>query len=100
MNMMPGVAGVPKELLDLQEGKMERFDYILQSMTFEELRNPKKIKGTRLQRIAFGAGVSEEEVRELVKSFNQLSKLSKKMNPRKIKDLEKNFNLKKLKGMM
>jgi len=100
MNMIPGVAGVPKELLDLQEGKMERFDYILQSMTFEELRNPKKIKGTRLQRIAFGAGVSEEEVRELVKSFNQLSKLSKKMNPQKLKGLEKNFNLKKLKGMM
>lgn len=99
MSMIPGVSGVPKELLDLQEGKMQKFEHVMQSMTFEELQNPKLVTDTRVQRIAFGSGVGEEEVRELIKSFKQLKKLSKKMNPRKLKGLEKNFNLKKLQGM-
>ena len=98
-SLIPGIGGVPKDMLDLQDEKMKKYDHIMQSMTFEELQNPNLIKDTRVQRIAFGAGVSEEEVRELIKSFKQLNKVSKKLNPRKLKGLEKNFNMKNLKGM-
>ncbi|MBN1924168.1 MAG: signal recognition particle protein [Nanoarchaeota archaeon] len=101
MSMIPGVSnmGMPKEILDLQEGKMQTYEHIMQSMTFDELKDPSLVTDTRVQRIAFGAGVSEEEVRELIKSFKQLGKLSKKMNPRKLKGLEKNFNLKKMQDL-
>lgn len=98
-NMIPGLSGVPKELLALQDDKMKTYEHVMQSMTYKELKNPKLVTDTRVQRIAFGAGVSEEEVRELVKSFKQLRKLSKKMNPRKLKGLEKNFNINKMKGL-
>ncbi|VVB74141.1 Signal recognition particle 54 kDa protein [Candidatus Tiddalikarchaeum anstoanum] len=100
INLIPGLGGLPKELLDLQGDKMAKFEHILKSMTFEELQDPDLVTGTRIQRIAFGSGVPEDEVRELVKSFRQLSKISKKFDPRKMKGIEKNFNLKKLQGMM
>ncbi len=101
MNLIPGMglAGIPPELISMQESKLERYEHIMQSMTFEELKNPDIISGTRVQRIAFGAGTSEEEVRELIKGFKQINKLSKRINPRKLKGLEKNFNIKNLKGM-
>jgi len=102
MNLIPGMGSnsVPKDFIDLQENKMKKYEYIMQSMTADELQNPNLITGTRIQRIAFGAGMSEEEVRELIKSFRQLKKVSKKLNPGKLKGLEKNFNLKKLQGML
>jgi len=36
----------------------------------------------------------------LLDSFRQLGKLSSKINPRKLKMLEKNFDLSKFKGLM
>ncbi|MDD2679015.1 MAG: signal recognition particle receptor subunit alpha [Candidatus Nanoarchaeia archaeon] len=101
VNLIPGVSGkVSSELLKNQEGKLEKFEPILSSMTYEELTNPKIISGTRVQRIAFGAGVAEADVRDLLDSFRQLSRLSGKINPRKLKMLEKNFDLSKFKGLM
>jgi signal recognition particle subunit SRP54 len=99
-SMIPGMGSkVPTEMLGLGEEKMKKFEPILQSMTFEELLNPKIISGTRIQRIAFGAGVSESEVKALIDSFRQISRLSSKINPRKLKMLEKNFNMSKFKDL-
>ncbi len=101
VNLIPGVSGkVSQELLGMQENKLKKFEPILSSMTYEELTNPKIITGTRIQRIAFGAGVSESDVKALLDSFRQLGKLSSKINPRKLKMLEKNFDLSKFKGLM
>jgi signal recognition particle subunit SRP54 len=84
----------------MQENKLKKFEPILSSMTYEELTNPKIITGTRIQRIAFGAGVGESDVKALLDSFRQLGRLSSKINPRKLKMLEKNFDLSKFKGLM
>jgi signal recognition particle subunit SRP54 len=84
----------------MQENKLKKFEPILSSMTYEELTNPKIISGSRIQRIAFGAGVSEADVKSLLDSFRQIGKLSSKINPRKLKMLEKNFDLSKFKGLM
>ncbi len=101
VNLIPGFSGkVSQELLGMQESKLKKFEPILSSMTYEELTNPKIITGTRIQRIAFGAGVGESDVKALLDSFRQLGKLSSKINPRKLKMLEKNFDLSKFKGLM
>jgi signal recognition particle subunit SRP54 len=101
VNLIPGVSGkISNELLGMQENKLKKFEPILSSMTYEELTNPKMISGTRIQRIAFGAGVSEQDVKALLDSFKQIGKLSSKINPRKLKMLEKNFDLSKFKGLM
>ncbi len=81
LEMIPGMSAIklPKEALDVQEGKMKKWKYIMQSMTKEEKLNPDVIDSSRVQRIAKGSGTRPEEVKELIKSYNQTKKMVKKM---------------------
>jgi len=47
--------------------KMKNYRVIMDSMTEEEMADPKLIGGSRIQRIFKGLGCSPEEVRELLK---------------------------------
>ncbi|MEM2199753.1 MAG: hypothetical protein QXK02_03995 [Thermoplasmata archaeon] len=69
-------------------------------MNYEELENPEIIKGTRIDRIARGSGVKPEEVRELLKEFNNMVKAMKNMkgNRKLMKVLKKQFG-KELPGL-
>jgi signal recognition particle subunit SRP54 len=75
--MIPGMARIPKGLLDVQEEKIKRWGYAIQSMTEAEKENPELIKGSRLVRIAKGSGVSEAEIKEMIKSYKQIKKIMK-----------------------
>ncbi len=88
VEMIPGFGNVkiPKEMLDVQDEKLEKWKYILQSMTKEELEDPEIIVRTRIERIAKGAGCSIGDVRELLKQYKQSKKMMKMM---KGKDPEK-----------
>ncbi|VVB60533.1 Signal recognition particle 54 kDa protein [uncultured archaeon] len=81
LEMIPGMSSIklPKEALDVQEAKMKKWKYIMQSMTKEEKQNPDVIDSSRVQRIAKGSGTRPEEVKELIKSYNQTKKMVKKM---------------------
>jgi len=81
LEMIPGMSAVklPKDMVDVQEAKMKRWKYIMQSMTKEEKLNPDIIDSSRLQRIAKGSGTKPEEVKELIKNYNQTKKMVKKM---------------------
>ncbi len=89
MEMIPGFSQIklPKEMLDVQEGKLEKWKFALSSMTKEELEDPEIISSERLDRIAQGSGVNISLIRELLKQY----KLSKKMmkNFKDEKDIEK-----------
>ncbi len=50
---------------------------IIQSMTPEERRNPKIIKGSRRRRIAQGSGTSVQQVNQLLAQYEQMKKLFK-----------------------
>lgn len=99
LDMVPGMPkkNLPDNFLQVQEEKLERFKYILDSMTPEEKRNPKTIGPSRINRISKGSGTSEEEVRELLKMYNQGKKAMKmfKGGKRKgqIKQMLKQFGL-------
>ncbi|MBT7496800.1 hypothetical protein HN662_00540 [Candidatus Woesearchaeota archaeon] len=82
MEMIPGMSQVkmPKEALQVQEGKLKKWRFIMDSCTKEELEEPDKvITGDRVERIAKGAGTSTHEVRELLKQYKQSKKLMKNM---------------------
>ena len=89
MEMIPGFSQIklPKEMLDVQEGKLEKWKFALSSMTKEELEDPDIISSERLDRIAQGSGVNISLIRELIKQY----KMSKKMmkNFKDEKDIEK-----------
>jgi len=81
VEMIPGFGQLqlPKEMLNVQEGKLEKWKYIMDSCTKEELEDPEIISSARLERIAKGSGTSTGELRDLLKQYKQSKKLVKVM---------------------
>ena len=79
MEMIPGMGSLkmPKEMLEVQEGKLEKWKYAMGSMTKEELEDPEIMSAERIDRIAAGSGLKVGEVRELLKQYRQSKKLMK-----------------------
>lgn len=81
MEMIPGMGSMqlPKEMLEVQEGKLEKWKYAMDSMTKAELEDPEIISAQRADRIAKGAGLSSADVRDLLKQYRQAKKMMKMM---------------------
>ena len=79
MEMIPGMGSLkmPKELLEVQEGKLEKWKYAMDSFTKAELEDPDLVSADRIDRIAAGSGTKVGEVRELLKQYRQAKKLMK-----------------------
>jgi len=79
MEMIPGMGQLklPKEALQVQEGKLQGWKHLMDSCTKDELENPEKISGERVKRIALGSGKSEKDMRELIKQYKQSKKMMK-----------------------
>ena len=65
--------------MDKAERDIKRREGIICSMTKLERRKPELIKATRKRRIAAGAGVQVQEVNRLLKEFEQMQEMMKKM---------------------
>lgn len=80
MKMIPGLGAMelPKGETEVTEKKMNKFKIIMDSMTKEEMTDPKIINSSRLNRIARGSGTMPEEVKELLKYYNVMKKALKK----------------------
>jgi signal recognition particle subunit SRP54 len=81
MEMIPGLSQVklPKEALNVQEEKLEKWKHCMASMTKEELEDPEIITSERIDRISKGSGVNVSDVRGLIKQYRQSKKLVKMM---------------------
>ncbi|MBI2548560.1 signal recognition particle protein [Candidatus Woesearchaeota archaeon] len=79
LEMVPGFGQLqlPKDMLQVQEGKLEKWRYLMDSCTKEELEDPEIISTGRVERIAQGSGTSPSEVRELLKQYKQSKKMVK-----------------------
>ncbi|NLV26966.1 MAG: signal recognition particle protein [Methanomicrobiales archaeon] len=78
MSMLPlGGMELPSEALDVTESKMNKYKVIMDSMTPVELDDPTVLNGSRVQRIARGAGANLEEVRELIKNYKMMKRTFK-----------------------
>ena len=87
-NLIPGLSySLPEELLQVQEEKLKKWKVAIQSMTKEERENPEIIHSSRIKRIAKGAGVTQKDVRELLKHYERVKKIMKKLG--KMKELKK-----------
>jgi len=87
MRKMGGIAGMmdklPAELARAAQGaamderKIGRIEGIINSMTPQERAKPELLKASRKRRIAAGAGVSVQEVNQLLNQFEQTQKMMK-----------------------
>jgi signal recognition particle subunit SRP54 len=79
-SMLPGLSDRLKEQdMEATQERLRRFRVIMDSMTDEELENPKVLKSSRVVRIARGSGTTTKDVRELLKQYNMSRKAMKGM---------------------
>jgi signal recognition particle subunit SRP54 len=89
---MLGLYDLPEELVGQSEAKMKQFEAAVLSMTVEERTSPDLMKNkTRQARVARGAGLKPDEVRELVNNFEKANKMMKQFSKNRglMKQLQK-----------
>ena len=79
LGMLPGAAGMKKQIENFDESEVVRTKSIVQSMTPLERRDPKVLNGSRRARIALGAGRKVQDVNSLVDKFAAAQKMMKQM---------------------
>ncbi len=80
VDMIPGLSSIARRAPDaVDEGRLEKIEAIILSMTPQERRNPEIIDGSRRRRIAQGSGTTPQEINQLLNQFRQTQKLMKQM---------------------
>ena len=81
LGLLPGVGKMKDQLKDanIDDGMLKRQEAIILSMTGRERRNPKLIHASRKRRIAAGSGTSVQDVNKLLKQFQQMTGVMKRM---------------------
>ena len=82
LGMLPGIGKMKAQIDDanLDQGILKRQAAIISSMTMKERRTPDVIKASRKKRIAAGSGTSVQEINRLLKQFDDMSTMMKRMN--------------------
>ncbi|MGD1061292.1 MAG: signal recognition particle protein Srp19, partial [Methanomassiliicoccales archaeon] len=78
LSMLPGMPGMTDKInVEESQKRLAIFRTVMDSMTEEEMEDPRLIKSSRVMRIARGAGVDPKEVRSLLHQYNQSKKAVK-----------------------
>ena len=91
MQMIPGMGGKDMKGLAVDEHALIRIEAIINSMTPEERRRPTMIDGSRRKRVARGSGTNVQEVNKLLKQFQMMQKMVKRMSKVGMKGLPMGF---------
>ncbi len=91
MQMIPGMGGKAMKGLAVDEHALIRIEAIINSMTPEERRRPTMIDGSRRKRVARGSGTNVQEVNKLLKQFQMMQKMVKRMSKVGMKGLPMGF---------
>lgn len=80
IDMIPGFGGsirdqLPDDAMDVTQDRLHDFDVVMDSMTDDELENPRSVGAERVRRIALGSGKSEERVRELLEQHRMMDRM-------------------------
>jgi signal recognition particle subunit SRP54 len=82
MDMIPGMGGglmdeLPDDAMDVTQDRMRNFEVVMDSMTEEEMANPRSIGASQVKRIAKGSGQPEDTVRELLDQHKMMARTMK-----------------------
>ena len=82
VGMLPGMGKIKDQLenANLDKTVIGRQVAIISSMTMKERRNPDIIKASRKKRIAAGSGTTVQDVNRLLKQFDDMTTMMKKMS--------------------
>jgi signal recognition particle subunit SRP54 len=80
MGKLPGMGQIPDNVKSQMDDKvLVRMEAIINSMTLKERAKPEIIKGSRKRRIAAGCGMQVQDVNRLLKQFDDMQRMMKKM---------------------
>ena len=81
--LIPGLGKIkmPENLIEVQESKLKKWGYAIQSMTKEEKENPELLEKqtSRIQRIAKGSGTNTSDIKDLIKQHKIVKKFFSSM---------------------
>ena len=80
MGMIPGVNTAALKDVKVDERQLDRVEAIILSMTPEEREKPDIINASRRRRIADGSGMKVEDVNRLLKQYDQMKQMMKKLS--------------------
>jgi len=82
LGMLPGMGKMKQQIdnANIDPRMINRQEGIILSMTVAERKNPDLIKASRKRRIAAGAGVSVQDVNKLLKNYQQMADVMKKVS--------------------
>ncbi|MBN2829737.1 MAG: signal recognition particle protein, partial [Candidatus Cloacimonetes bacterium] len=80
LKMIPGVNAKAMQGAKIDEKQLAHIEAIIKSMTTREREKPQILNGSRRKRIAIGSGRSVQEVNKLLRNFEDMKKMMKKMN--------------------
>ncbi len=78
-SMIPGLNRLPANAT-IDDRQLARVEAIIQSMTREERNRPSILNGSRRRRISLGSGTTIQEVNRLLKQFEEMQKMMKKIS--------------------
>jgi signal recognition particle subunit SRP54 len=81
LGLLPGIGKLKKQLgeANIDEGIIKRQEAMISSMTKSERRNPKLLNGSRRRRIASGSGTTVPGINRLLKQYQDMADITKKM---------------------
>lgn len=105
MSMIPGLSKFKSQIENagIGDNLIKRQEAIILSMTKGERKSPDMIKASRKKRIAAGAGVEVHEVNKLLKQYEQMAGMMKKLGKSGLggmMSMMKNFPMGKMPGGM
>ena len=77
LKLIPGAGQIKDE--DIDESRLVRIEAIIRSMTKKEKNNPDILNASRRKRIAAGSGTTVQEVNQLMRQFEDMRAMMKKM---------------------
>jgi signal recognition particle subunit SRP54 len=77
--MIPGMGGQIKDA-NIDNNALGKIEAMICSMTFEEREKPHIIDGNRRRRISLGSGTTVQDLNRLLKQFDSMKTMMKRMN--------------------
>ena len=79
MKLIPGMPKISEEQKEAGEKEMKNFESIINSMTPYERAHPEVLKNSRKVRIAKGCGKTNAAINRLLKRYESMQEMMKKM---------------------
>jgi signal recognition particle subunit SRP54 len=76
LGMLPGI-GTKIKNVEVDDDVLKKPEAIIRSMTLKERNNPSVLNASRRKRIAAGAGVTVQDVNQLMRQFDQMQTMMK-----------------------